>query len=53
MAFTVRDYHDLVSLLYQHPEWRAEMRELLLSDEILNLPQAVQELIEAHKRGEI
>lgn len=50
MAFTVKDYHDLVSLLYERPEWRAELRQLILSEEFLNLPKAVQELTEAQKR---
>ena len=44
MAFGVRDFHDLVRLLETHPEWRAELRRLLLSDELLELPQLVREL---------
>ncbi|NOX61371.1 MAG: hypothetical protein GXP42_05425, partial [Chloroflexi bacterium] len=52
MTFTVRDYHDLVSLLYRYPEWRAELRELILSEDFLELPRSVQELIEAQKRTE-
>lgn len=38
MAFTVRDFHDLVKLLSEHPEWREELRALLLSLELLSLP---------------
>ena len=52
MPFNVREYRELVELLYQHPEWRAELRQLLLSDEILTLPQAIRELAEAQKRTE-
>jgi len=52
VAFTVHDFHDLTTLLVQYPEWRAEMRRLVLSDEILDLPAAVRELVEAHKRSE-
>ncbi len=44
MAFTVKDFHDLVRILEQHPEWRAELRKLLLPEELLSLPQLVQEL---------
>jgi chromosome segregation ATPase len=44
MAFTVRDFHDLVELLEQHPTWRAEVRRLVLTDEILKLPQELREL---------
>ncbi|WP_448593187.1 hypothetical protein [Thermoflexus hugenholtzii] len=43
MAFTITDFHDLVRLLEQHEEWRKELRRLLLTDELLNLPNAVQE----------
>ncbi|MCX8062758.1 MAG: hypothetical protein N3D16_09250, partial [Anaerolineales bacterium] len=52
MAFQVSDYHDLVRLLQQHPEWREELRHLLLTPDVLELPQAVRELVEAHKRAE-
>ena len=38
MAFTVRDFRDLVELLEQHPEWRAELRRLVLTEELLALP---------------
>ena len=37
MAFTVQDYQDLINLLAEHPEWKAELRHLLLSDEELSL----------------
>lgn len=49
MAFGVTDFHDLVSLLEQHPEWRADLRRLLLSDEILSLPDLVRDLVEGQK----
>jgi hypothetical protein len=52
MAFTVRDFRDLVELLEQHPEWRAELRRLVLSEELLALPQIVQALAEAQQRAE-
>ncbi|MDR7483632.1 MAG: hypothetical protein QN183_07215 [Armatimonadota bacterium] len=50
MAFGVQDFHDLVRLLEQHPEWRAELRRLLLTEEILSLPQVVRELAEEVRR---
>ena len=46
MAFTVRDFHDLVELLREHPEWREELRALLLAPELLSLPQLIRELAE-------
>lgn len=52
MAFTVSDFHDLMRLLDQHPEWRAELRRLLLTEELLSLPQVVRELAEAQARTE-
>ena len=44
MAFTVRDFHDLVEILENEPAWRAEVRRLVLTDDILTLPQAVRDL---------
>jgi predicted nuclease with TOPRIM domain len=52
MTFTVKDFHDLVGLLEQHPEWRAELRRLVLTEELLALPQVVRELAEAQRRTE-
>ncbi|PWH12118.1 MAG: hypothetical protein DDG60_15060 [Anaerolineae bacterium] len=52
MAFQVSDYYDLVRLLHQHPEWQQELRQLLLTKEILELPQIVRELSEAQRRTE-
>jgi predicted RNase H-like nuclease (RuvC/YqgF family) len=52
MAFTVSDFSDLTRLLEERPEWRSELRRLLLSDELLTLPQAVRELLEAQRRTE-
>lgn len=50
MAFTPRDFHELVELLEQHPEWRAELRRLLLSEEVLTLPEVVREIAVAQRR---
>jgi len=52
MAFDVQEYRAFIELLYKHPEWRAELRQLVLTEELLALPQLVQDLVEAHKRGE-
>jgi DNA repair ATPase RecN len=59
MVFEVNDYHELVDLLRKHPEWREELRRLLLSEDFLALPQevrelsrVVRELAEAQKRSE-
>ena len=52
MAFSVEHFHDLTQLLEEHPDWRAELRRLVLTDEILSLPQAVRELTDAQRRTE-
>lgn len=59
MAFDIDAYHQFVKLLYDHPEWRAEVRQLVLSEDILALPSivrelslSVKELTEAQKRTE-
>jgi multidrug efflux pump subunit AcrA (membrane-fusion protein) len=52
MAFMAQDYHDLTRLLMEHPEWRAELRRLLLSDELLSLPEIVRALAAAQQRTE-
>lgn len=46
MSFTVDDFQDLIRLLGAHPEWRAELRRHVLSDELLELPSLVRQLAE-------
>jgi uncharacterized protein YdcH (DUF465 family) len=41
MAFTVTDAQDLVRLLAEHPEWRAQVRALVLSEELLEAPARI------------
>ncbi|MCX7607910.1 MAG: hypothetical protein N2049_01640 [Anaerolineales bacterium] len=52
MVFEVRDYYDFVRLLHEHPEWQEELRRLVLTRKILELPEIVRELAEAQKRTE-
>ena len=52
MTFAVQDYHDLIRLLDEHPGWRAELRRLVLSDELLALPEIVRQLATAQQRTE-
>ncbi|HEV8715463.1 MAG TPA: hypothetical protein VGX03_21865 [Candidatus Binatia bacterium] len=42
----IKDFHDVVHLLEEHPEWRADLRRLVLTDELLALPQQVTRLTE-------
>jgi hypothetical protein len=43
---------DLTQVLALHPEWRAEVRRLVLTDELLSLPDLVRELTQAQARTE-
>ncbi|MBX6351597.1 MAG: hypothetical protein IRZ11_08850, partial [Clostridia bacterium] len=52
MAFTVEDFRDLLRLLEQHSEWKAELRRALLVDDVLELPRLVRETAEIQKRTE-
>ncbi|MCX7840443.1 MAG: hypothetical protein N2559_13470 [Anaerolineae bacterium] len=52
MAFKVSDLHDLITLLETHPEWRAELRRVVFTEDVLALPRIVQELAEAQKQTE-
>jgi len=46
MPFELRDLQDLIRLLREHPDWREELRALLLTQELLTLPTLVRELAE-------
>jgi cell division protein FtsB len=50
MPFELRDFQDLVRLLREHPDWREELRALLLTQELLTLPVLVRELAEGQER---
>jgi hypothetical protein len=44
MVFRVEDFHDLVRLLEERPEWRAEVRRLVLTEELLAMPEQLARL---------
>jgi polyhydroxyalkanoate synthesis regulator phasin len=51
MPFSVEEFHDLVRLLEERPEWRSSLRRLVLTDELLALPAQVAEFrIHAEQR---
>ncbi|MCS6908597.1 MAG: hypothetical protein RML93_12055 [Anaerolineales bacterium] len=52
MTFDMQEYHQFVELLYKHPEWRAQLRQLVLTEELLGLPEIVRRLAEAYERAE-
>src|SRR5213083_2963617 len=41
MPFTVEEFRDIVRILEEKPEWRAELRRLVLTEELLSLPEQV------------
>ena len=46
MPFELPDFQDLIRFLRDHPDWREELRALLLTQELLTLPALVRELTE-------
>jgi hypothetical protein len=52
MPFTVADFHDLIRLLEERPDWQTELRRVLFSQDLLDLPRTVQELATAQRRTE-
>jgi hypothetical protein len=52
VPFTVNDVRDLIQLLRDHPEWRDELRPVILGDDFNRLPDAIRELVEAQRRTE-
>ena len=50
MPFAVDDFQDLLRLLDQHPEWQAELRRRVLTDELLELPALVRRIAEGQIR---
>ena len=61
MPFTMDDFHDLIRLIETRPEWRVELRRLVLTEELLAVPdhlaalrarseEQFQALVEAQQR---
>ncbi|GAB4478336.1 MAG: hypothetical protein Kow0088_18090 [Anaerolineales bacterium] len=44
MPFTLSDFHEWARILKEHPEWRDEARRLILTDELLEVPQQLREI---------
>jgi hypothetical protein len=64
MPFTMDDFHDLIRLIETRPEWRTELRRLVLTEELLAAPDQLaalrarseeqfQALVEAQQRTNI
>jgi len=50
VPFAGQDFQDLLRLLDEHPEWQAELRRRLLTDELLELPALVRRIAEGQAR---
>jgi hypothetical protein len=50
MAFTIQDFEDLVRLMEEKPEWLERMRQLILTRELLQLPDLVRQIAESMQR---
>ncbi len=44
--YRVRSFYDIVQALKEHPEWLEEIRRMVLTDELLNLPKKFDEFVE-------
>jgi hypothetical protein len=44
MPFNVDDFHDFIRLVETRPEWRTELRRLVLTNELLAVPEQLAEL---------
>jgi hypothetical protein len=52
MAFTIEEFRDLLRILEERPEWKAELRRSVLTEELLALPDLVRALGVAQQRTE-
>jgi hypothetical protein len=52
MSFTVSDFNDFKQLLALHPEWQAELRRMIVGNDLEALPSLIRDLIESHQRAE-
>jgi hypothetical protein len=53
MAFEVADFQDLIQLLREHPDWRDELRTLLLTQELLTLPALMLEAFPSRRASTV
>ncbi len=53
MTFTVNDFRDMLRLLEEHPDWRVELRRMMLTEELLTLPQLLREIAETQHRTDL
>jgi ATP phosphoribosyltransferase regulatory subunit HisZ len=47
--FGMSDFREIIEALEQHPEWRAELRRLILTEELLTVPATVSQLVQSQQ----
>ncbi len=50
-VMAIERFDDLIELLQTHPEWRQQLRQLVLTDELLGLPDLVADLAGAQRES--
>ena len=45
----IRSYFDLISILREHPDWLDELRKLILTEELINLPKKFDEFVKQYQ----
>lgn len=50
MAFGVQDFQELLHLLEQHPDWQAQLRQHILTDDLLEVPALLRQMATAQAR---
>jgi|LakMenEpi03Aug12_release.lakeMendotaPanAssembly.Ray.scaffolds.fasta_scaffold295159_1 DNA repair exonuclease SbcCD ATPase subunit len=53
MVFQREDYNQFIGLLQKNPDWIPELRNLLLSQDFLALPEIVRTLVETQQKTEL
>jgi hypothetical protein len=55
----IQDFHDVIRLLEEHPDWQVELRRVLFTKDLLALPEqmvrltdSLRELVATHTRAE-
>ena len=48
----IKGFREVIRLLEAHPEWRDELRRVILTDDLLRLPEQVQALVAVQRRTE-
>ena len=48
MSFEVTDFRDFLQVLDSHPEWQRDLRRVVLTDDLLAVPESLRRLERLH-----